>query len=124
VWRLPTICLNLKEQRTINCGLAGAFCAISGSGIVADRLHRLLHGRVSHQLRVKANALHVVFNGDTLIGSMDAGQIGICEPHGDEPIGVVGNVLKVAAVRCTEHHAGRYRDIRKDLSDGLYESRK
>jgi len=30
VWRLPTICLNLKEQRTINCGLAGAFCATTG----------------------------------------------------------------------------------------------
>ena len=97
-------------------------CAITGSGTVADRLHRLMDGRVPHQLNIKANGLGVVFNGDALICSVYAREIGICEPHGDEPIGVVGNVLIVTAVRCTEHHAGRNRRIRKDLSDGLRES--
>ncbi len=29
VWRLPTICLKLKEQRTLSCGLARGLCAIS-----------------------------------------------------------------------------------------------
>ena len=83
----------------------------------------MMHDRVPHQLNVKANDLGVVFNRDALIRSVNARQIVICEPHRDEPIGVVGDFPIVATVRCTEHHAGRNRDIRKDLPDGLHESR-
>ena len=101
-----------------------ALATAGGSGIVADWLRQLVHGRVPHQLNINANDLGVVFDRDPFIRSMDARQIGTCEPHGDEPIGVVGKVSIVAAVRCSDHHAGRNRDIRKDLSDGLQESRK